>query len=203
MAVLIRTSHWLGVLELLLKVLHVLIALHALEISHDEFGLGIRRPGHSSIDGHESSETEGPQLSDLGHLRQVVDGNLIVTLLDRVQVCLVLLHEPSESIPKIGLILIEIVHNGLHETLVPMVELRQMAEIDVHRHLFLLPHSLSCFLVILDWLTILLVREPICILVIVGVLWVEFEANKSSLIKKGLTSPKSGRNCSQFAFLAS
>ena len=61
-----------------------------------------------------------------------------------------------------------------------MLEASKMGEVDIHGHFFLLPHSLCSFYVVLNWLTFL-VRKTICILTIVGVLWVEFEATKLSL----------------------
>jgi len=55
-AILVGASHWFSVLELLFEVLNVLVALHALEITHDEFGLGVGSSCHSSVNGHESTK---------------------------------------------------------------------------------------------------------------------------------------------------
>lgn len=180
LAVLVRASRWFSVLELLLEVLNILVALHALKVTHDEFWLSVSGSSHSSVNRHESSERKSSQVSDLGHLWQIVNSNLIVALLDGIHVVFSTLHKSSESSSKTRLELVEVCYDCRHELSVMMLEASKMGKVDIHGNFFLLPHSLGSFHVVLDWHT-LLIRKPICILTIVGVLWVEFEATKLSL----------------------
>ena len=180
LAVLVRASRWFSVLELLLEVLYILVTLHALKVTHDEFRLSVGGSSHSSVNRHESTERKSSQVSDLGHLWQIVNSNLIVALLDGIHVVLSTLHKSSESSSKTRLELVEVCNDCCHELSVMMLEASKMGEVDIHGNFFLLPHSLCSFHVVLDWLTFL-VRKTICILTIVGVLWVEFETTKLSL----------------------
>ena len=180
LAVLVRASRWFSVLELLLEVLNILVTLHALKVTHDEFWLSVGGSSHSSVNRHESTERKSSQVSDLGHLRQIVNSNLIVALLDGIHVVLSTLHKSSESSSKTRLELVEVCNDCCHEFSIMMLEASKMGEVDIHGNFFLLPHSLCSFHVVLDWLTFL-VRKTICILTIVGVLWVEFETTKLSL----------------------
>ena len=196
-AVLVGASNWLGILELLLEVLHILVALHALKVTHDELGLGIGGSSDSSINRHESAQGKSSQVSDFGHLGQIVNSNLVVALLDGIHVVLTVLHESSESSSQVRLVLVEILHDSLHEMLILMLEPSKMGKINIHGHFFLFAHSLRGSDIVLDWLTILF-RQTICILVIVGVLRVELEAKKLSLFISILTWPRTGKNRSLY-----
>ena len=81
MARVVGATHWRRVLELLLNVLDDRGALLADEATDEQLGLGVRRSRHGTRDSREATQTSRAQLSDLGHLRQVEDGNLIQRLL--------------------------------------------------------------------------------------------------------------------------
>ena len=107
--VIVGASDWLSVFELLLHIHHIIAAFHASECSQNEFRFGVGGPGHCTVDAHQPAEVQRPQLSDLCDLRQVVDGDGEVALLDCVLVIVVAIccHKPFESIAQIWLILVE------------------------------------------------------------------------------------------------
>lgn len=96
---LVWASDRLRELELLLHILNILLTFQALECTRDQLWFGISSSGHCTIDWHQAAKAESSKLSDLVHLRQVIDSYLVPSVLSTGVIVSSLLHELHKCPP--------------------------------------------------------------------------------------------------------
>ena len=102
-------------------------------------------------------------------MRQVVNGDLVVRLLQIVLLIRALLHEFAECLPHVLLALNEALNELSHEIAVIVGVVGQVVEVNIHRVLLLVSHLVGLPLVEEDRLPLLVVDYPVGVLGVVGV----------------------------------
>lgn len=127
----VEAADWLGELELLLDSLDNRVANQTLESALVELGLGVGGSSHSARDAGESAEASRPQLPDLGHRRNVVNGHLHVEVL-LLALEAKLAHHLFESFNQGRLVSVELLDEVVQKLLVIVLVVHQVGEVDMH-----------------------------------------------------------------------
>lgn len=183
----VRASDWLGVLELLLHVAHFRITFQAAEGASDQFWLGVSRSRDSTVDGSEATKSDRSEISDLSELGQVVNTHLEVRFLETLLLD-VRAHDPGKSSVHIRLNSVVVLDDVLNELGVLVLEITEVAEVDVHGLLLVLSHLLGILCIVFKWFVIVAIGTHLLQSLIVFVVGSELKTakrSKGSEISKG------------------
>lgn len=175
----VHASDRLCVLKLLLHLGHHLVAFLADEATLDQLRFCVSSTGYSTVDGHQTTQIAGSEVSDLSDLWQLVDSQGVVHLLHGLLfLTRVLMHELGQSPSQVWLKLVVVLHNVSDEVWVLVVEASQVAEVHVHRHVLLLAHLASLELVVSDGLVLVNLQKSPRVLVVAWIVGMQFKARE-------------------------
>jgi hypothetical protein len=151
-ALVISAAERLGVLELLFDSINELVALLALEGTELEFGLHFGCASDGAVDADEFAKLERLEVTNLCHTVQVVDTELIDSLLHDLvaDVLAHLMHELHDSFSEVRLVSDEFAHHAVHEVSIAPLELRHVPKIDEEGCLLVPYHVLDLRVIVVD-----------------------------------------------------